>query len=617
MTGQSEQCLFFVSVPDLSKLCGVFLAFQSCCDEGELRNKQIKTCRELLLLCSDVVASPVLGSCGGLSVIMAITFFKTGFIQAYALRHGLQIGPLKRVLPDNLQTCLSYSITTRLAPYWNRAGQCLIAGQDFLSDAGKRAAVVLELSVNETHLCVSVEANTVRLPPASLEDFDVPPLVVKNFLSSREAVLHITKPNNWCYILPSMKRGQIISVSHKMPPECPFHSYAELQSHWTNTYGYHLPPLNEDDVVYCSVYFKLVGEKLFTYPLSCIRMQPLQFFPRVDLQGVLGAFASDLRRLLDNVCGFPVQMTNKPRYHTTKLSRPVSQVSGAPPANLTTKATSRPVLTQLPSGCAPGRVSLSHLAPSQWPLIQTGHLNNINQTATTRELAPFQTPSTSIESSHFYLTDSHHFTITSVPPFCSSSCLPTIHPSSTQTEPVYSTPKLVPIFKNKSLSRHVNVTKILAEKQQKQAQVQSQPMSGPAAKRPHSSSPPPSSALATFSPSLSRPPVKRVTLPFCKNQMRNHGVSVPAPQQPVSKTQPLTMPEVPSKRGREVFEPHPKRPKVTIKDVDVVKYAKSNQLARISLATLQAWLRSQGVTVRAKEKKEELVSKVMQCLYEP
>ncbi|XP_037392701.1 uncharacterized protein C18orf63 isoform X1 [Pygocentrus nattereri] len=622
MTGPSEQCLFLVSMPDLSKLCHVFLSFQNCSDEGELRIKQLKTCRELLLLYSDVIASPVLGSYGGINMIMAIIFFKRGSIQAYAQRHSLQLGSPKRVLPNALQTCLFYSITARLAPNWNRVGQYLIAGKDFLSDAGKLIAVVLELNVNETHLCVSVKANTVRLPPTLLEDFGVPPLVMKRFLSSKEAVLHTTVPNNWCYILPSMKRGQIISISRKIPEECPFSSYSELQNHWTSVYGYHLPPLNDDEVVYCSVYFKLIGEKLFTYPLSCIRIQPVQVFPRVDLQGVLGVFMSDLKSLLKNICSVPVQMTNKPFYHTTTLNRPISQVSGALPANLTTDSTSRLVLTQFPSGCAPGMVPVSQLAASQQPLTQPGRLTNISQTATTTDLGNFQTQNRSLESSHCHHTYKRNFPLshTSRPPFPSSSCLSSVHPLPTQTQPIPQVPKLVSIFKNKSISRHVNVTKILAEKQQKRADAQTQQMSGASVKRPHPFSslfPSSHTTLVTLTPSCSHPPPHRVTLSFSKNRKREHGVSVPAPQEAVSRTQPLTMPEVHSNRGREVFESQPKRTKVTIQEAEVVKYAKNNQLAKINVATLQAWLRGHGVTVRSKDKKEELVSKVMQCLHEP
>ncbi|XP_066539722.1 uncharacterized protein C18orf63-like isoform X2 [Hoplias malabaricus] len=592
MNVQKEQCLFFLSLPNLRELCRVFLSFPNCSDEGELRNKQLYTCREILHLHPDVIASPVLGSYGGINVIMAITFLKRGFIQVYAQKHGLQLGAPQRVLPDHLQTSVSYSITARLAPNWNRVGQYLIA--------------VMELNANETELCVSVEVNTVRLPPATLEDFNVPSRVMKTFLNNREAVIDTLMPNNWCYILPSMKKGQVISISRKIPKECPFRSYSELRNHWKSMYGYYLPPLNEDEVVYCSMYFKLVGEKLFTYPLSCIRIQPVQLFPRVDLQGALGAFMSDLRILLENICGFSVQVTNKPLYHTNKLSRPISQVS-----NLTTNKSSRLVLTQITSSYAPRSVPLSQLASSKWPLTQPGHRSNTSQKTTTKELVNMHNLGPCLVSS-----DSP---VTSIPPFSSSSCLSLSCLSSTQPQHESKGPKLVPIFKNKSIVRHVNITKILAKKQQKQAEAESQHMSGPAVKRPHpSSSVTPSSSYSsgTLTSSFSQPTRQRVTLPFCKNHKEKQGVSVPALHQPVSKTQPLAMPEIPSVRGGEIFESHPKKPKVTMQDMDLVKYAKSNQLAKINVATLQVWLRGQGVTVRSKDKKEELVSKVIQCLYE-
>lgn len=43
-----------------------------------------------------------------------------------------------------------------------------------------------------------------------------------------------------------------------------------MQTHlvflFVSQYGYQLPDLLEDNVVYCHVYFKLLGEKLFSYP---------------------------------------------------------------------------------------------------------------------------------------------------------------------------------------------------------------------------------------------------------------------------------------------------------------------------------------------------------------
>lgn len=62
------------------------------------------------------------------------------------------------------------------------------------------------------------------------------------------------------------------------------------------------------------------------YPLSCIRSQPIQFFPRVDLEGVLKSFLSDLKSKLPHICGFPIKMTSKPCYYTQELSRPQTQV---------------------------------------------------------------------------------------------------------------------------------------------------------------------------------------------------------------------------------------------------------------------------------------------------
>ncbi|XP_047667604.1 uncharacterized protein C18orf63 isoform X1 [Tachysurus fulvidraco] len=606
MTGYSEKCLFFIPVPDLKKLYSVFLSFynfSSHADEGELRNRQVKTCREVLRLHSDVIASPVLGPYGGIRVIMSIKYFKKGVIQAYAQSHGLQIHSPERVSPNILQLCLSYSLTARLAPNWNRAGQHLIAGKDFLSDASKRIAVVLELSVNETELCVSVEASTVRLPPVTLKDFDFPALVIERFLSNRDTVLHTKTPNNWCYILPSMKKGQVIRISRTLPPECPFQSYAELENHWNSMYGYCLPPLNMDEVVYCSMYFKPLGEKLFTYPLCCIRIQPVQCFPRVNLQGALTAFISDARSLMENVCGFTAQMTSKPCYYTTNLSRPGLQYSGALPATLTSQSSSRLVLTQLPNVFPPEMVPIQQLKSFQRCLSQpVGHCN-IRHPATANGHGIPQISNPVLQSSHYHGAETCQFpsSLTSLPSFSSSSSVSANCPLLSNTQPATQRPKLVPVFTNKSLSCHVNITKILAEKKKQQKEEVTQCASRVAINRP-------SCSLSSSATSL-----HRVSLPSDRKRDRNACTTTLT--QPLVQTQPASVSEI-KITGGEAFVSHPKKVRV-IQEVDVVKYARSNQLAKINAATLQAWLKGQGVTVRSKDKKEDLMSKVMQCLNEP
>ncbi|KAJ4923924.1 hypothetical protein JOQ06_028179 [Pogonophryne albipinna] len=303
-----QKSIFFLGLPDLKKLRCVSLSLQ---ESEEPRSSQIKTCRQLVLLYSDILASPALDSFTDITVVMAIQFFQKGILQAFAQRHNLQLGSPQCVFPGILQCCVSYSLICRLTPSWNKAGLHLVTGKDFLTERGRQNAVSLELSTSEGQLCLSVEANTVRLPPIALEDFALAPLVLKRFCSDPNSVINPSSSggNIWCHVLPSMKKGQIISISRQLPKDGPFKTYRDLQNHW-----------NHLEVVYCSVYFRLVGERLFTYPLSCVRLQPLQILPRVDLQGALCCFLSDTQKQLQSVCGLPATLTRKPCYSTVSLS---------------------------------------------------------------------------------------------------------------------------------------------------------------------------------------------------------------------------------------------------------------------------------------------------------
>ncbi|KAH1177832.1 hypothetical protein KIL84_011534, partial [Mauremys mutica] len=171
---------------------------------------------------------------------------------------------------------------------------------NFLSHMGRQNAVVMDLNVSETQLCISVEVCTIRLPPTKLEDFDISANILEIFDNNKNTVIQRHSIlSNWCYVLPSMKMGQIISISHIIPPESPFHSYKDFQMHWKN--------------------------------LS----------------------------KLPHLCGFPVKMTSKALYATKELikhpmhlnqfgSSCVFQGVSAKPANLTGKPICKVSLTQAP-----------------------------------------------------------------------------------------------------------------------------------------------------------------------------------------------------------------------------------------------------------------------------
>ncbi|XP_031444892.1 uncharacterized protein C18orf63 homolog isoform X2 [Phasianus colchicus] len=265
MNDRRHQSLFFASLPDLQKLCAGTVTLSPQLPESEMRSTQIKVCRQLIFLYQDILSAPVIGTLNQVSVVMAIPFYKSGLCEAYVERQGATLEAPQEVNPAILQTCLSYTLTARLTPKWNKAGHLLVQGRDFLSQIGRQNAVVLDINVSETQLCISVEACSVRLPPPKLEDFDISANTIKLFESDEKTVIDSHSIlTNWCYVLPSMKMGQIINISRRIPPESPFHSYEEFQMHWKNLYGYILPEDTEEREIYLSVYFKPIGERLFT-----------------------------------------------------------------------------------------------------------------------------------------------------------------------------------------------------------------------------------------------------------------------------------------------------------------------------------------------------------------
>uniref|UniRef100_A0A8C0LYZ4 DUF4708 domain-containing protein n=1 Tax=Canis lupus familiaris TaxID=9615 RepID=A0A8C0LYZ4_CANLF len=350
MNDPRQQSLFFITPPDLYKLCAVKIILSNQVADTEIRSTQMKMCRQLLYMHQDILVSPVPGILSQIWVVMAIPFYKAGKLNAYIENCGAKVEAPQRVIPVILQNCLSYSLMSRLAPAWNKTGHLLVQGREFLSQMGKQSAVVLDINVTETQVCLSIEAYTIRLPPPELREFGISQSIIKDFDTNNNAVIEgHSILNNWCYVLPSMKRGQIISILHTTPPDCPFHSYEDFRMHWDDLYGYKLPEDCGNTKIYCSIYFKMIGERIFTYPLSCIRSQPIQFFPRVDLEGVLKSFLSDLKSKLPQICGFPIKMTTKACYYTQELMKPHVQENKTKAFNVTTKQMFSSSLTQAPS----------------------------------------------------------------------------------------------------------------------------------------------------------------------------------------------------------------------------------------------------------------------------
>ncbi|XP_043961007.1 uncharacterized protein C18orf63-like isoform X3 [Gambusia affinis] len=653
MSGVGPKSLFFLGLPDLSQLVCVTLSPQEE-EQQEPRTNQIQTCRELLLLYSDILACPALDSITDVTAVMSLD------------------GP-HTVFPGDLQCCLSYSLISRLAPSWNKAGLYLISGADFLTRRGTLSAVSLEMNTSGGRLSLSIEASAVRTPPPTLDELGLPAPVLQRFCSDPDFILDPSSTGGavWCHVLPSMKKGQIISISRQLPRDGPFRTYGDLQNHWNRLYGYQLPDL-QGGGVYCSVYFRPVGEKVFTYPLSCIRLQPVQRCPRGDLQGALARFLADSRERLQSVCGFPTRLTSKPSYPTAGLTTAASmQVLSSDQINLTT----RPVLSQP----APS----SRAAPPAWvPLSQQGGALPGSRSGNSLWHRPEDRSTSAHPSSsqNQHQSDHSRFVSSFFQHFQPASSLPPLPQPS--PVPVNPPPKLVPIFRNNDPTRRLSVALLRVQKQQSGATEDKHRLTLPlpvgSQATPSSSSsssssaplPPPPLIVPRFA---RRPKGRSAAVPQPSGQSRVTRISslspvfkakaaiIIPPRTKPSRTSGTVRPERAADRwkaagpesivprsimktsreagpeGSTESEPRPpqretaasrkvgptvgfdlkekpNKSKVSVDDVE--KMARSNQWSGLSGRSLLLWLRNRGIPVSSKLRKEQLMMKVMSCLAE-
>ncbi|KAL4239551.1 hypothetical protein ACF0H5_000363 [Mactra antiquata] len=216
-------------------------------DVGRMQPQVVK-CREFIFTEAEVIGSP------------SPDITENSF---YLIAHTT---PCYEVTSELYQSCLRYTVQTRLSPSWNRVGEWLVQGRDFLTHKGCANAVKMDITVVKDELYFTLEASIVKLVPLHVTDLDITPKNLEQFVSKTCSEInydHIY--SNWCYVLPSMKRGSIMAISHAIPEESPFKTYRDLKRHWKNMYGYRLPE-HEEDVHFYQIRFGPFGGNLFTYP---------------------------------------------------------------------------------------------------------------------------------------------------------------------------------------------------------------------------------------------------------------------------------------------------------------------------------------------------------------
>ncbi|CAI5671174.1 unnamed protein product [Oreochromis niloticus] len=609
---RGHQSLYFLSLPDPKQLVCVTLTLQ---DEGEeLRSKQIKTCRELVLLFSDLLAAPALDSFADITVVIATSFLQTGILQVFGHRHRLQLGSPQCVLPGDLQRCLSYSLISRLSPSWNKVGLFLVSGKDFLTESGRLNAVSVELSVTEAHMCFSIEASAVRLPLTTLGDFDLHPSVLRRLCSDPEFVLDLASTAGavWCHVLPSMKKGQIIFISRQLPKHGPFRSYRDLQNHWNRMV---LNGLEINLTTSCSI--KPVLTQLAPPPPPSQPLQPSAWTPVSQQEGA--------QELLEKGRGFRGRPTQSQGCGGGRDWPSSSSISSSHAAFSSSDSSDQ---ESQPSCSSSSSSFLLHFQPAS-------SLSSSSSSSTSCSSLPVFQPASSFSSSH------------------SSSSTPLSEAA------VNPSPKLVPVFRRPS--HHVTISLLRPQNQKKQlggAVEGSERVTVPSFGKKIPATASRLSYLSAASlpvlplpiiPHFSRHPklhigtaaahpppahIKRISSLSPVIKFKRRIIIPPKPEiKSSSKTNPKVSSESDAVTGCRdetqtatetsnnetskhsakivVFDLKAKKSRAAVGDVDVENMVKTNQLSKLNSATLLLWLKARGVNVNAKHRKEELMMKVI------
>ncbi|CAG2232809.1 unnamed protein product [Mytilus edulis] len=275
--------VLFADPPALDDLCVISVCVNKLLQTVPSTSRfQIQTikCREIIFTEPDVIASPSFELESIFHVVLQQALFKTGRLQARFQKLGLEISKPSLVTPAQYQSCLRYTLLAKLAPNWNKAGQWLIQGRDFLMQAGYANAVKMDLTVTNGELFFTVDASTVRFPSLTIEDLDVPAPCYNNFLQNKSAIIHQHSiPMVWCHILQE----------------------------------------------------------------PCLRARDIQRIPRVDPKPILISFLQDLQKKMPRICGFPLKLHSKACYPTIDLTE-VTKVERRPMQNLSTKIPQKKII---------------------------------------------------------------------------------------------------------------------------------------------------------------------------------------------------------------------------------------------------------------------------------
>ncbi|XP_068974768.1 uncharacterized protein C18orf63-like [Bombus flavifrons] len=175
-------------------------------------------------------------------------------------------------------------------------------------------------------MCLQLHAEILKIPYIKLEDY-LSPSIISHFLADPKGYVDLSRYNlPFVHVLPSTKKGKLLSVSKELPAKCAFKDYDQLRRHWKNMYGYYLPK-DKGGILFYEIKFLISKSKVFTYPHMCVASSPLEIIPNREKESTITHFLSDMLMKLPGVCGKRIQISKDTLFDTKSLNIKSSDAS--------------------------------------------------------------------------------------------------------------------------------------------------------------------------------------------------------------------------------------------------------------------------------------------------
>ena len=261
----------------------------------ELHHVVLERCRCVLFTCSgEVLVSP---QSDHFLLICDPALLEAEQFKRLAGKISLVEAWSSPVTSQVLAECLSYTLSARLAPEWNKVGGWLLQGRKFLHQAEPLNAVKMKVNVANERVEVSLAATKVSFPLINPGDLGVDEDLLATFLQDDEGSVLTQRDfgQRTLHVLPRLNRAQLISISKRIPacPEARLTTWTSMKNYWMNIHGYRLglEETDEPQIFYNLTYWDGLT---FTYPEWTVRLAEPRPVPGTDPRPILDDFIKDL-----------------------------------------------------------------------------------------------------------------------------------------------------------------------------------------------------------------------------------------------------------------------------------------------------------------------------------